>query len=181
MNVGKRNQRSASLAHRILTALVLGIMALGASVALAEDGKVYAGAECRALSGTVSTNSRAAVFNPSTSNSARVICPIVHDTIGGTQDNISSAVVTVIDANNDSSAQSVSCRLLAHLRKNGGWFGTFSSAKHSSNGDPVTLNFGSLGTSDNHHYYFRCTLPPRDQNTNSASYIVSYRLNEQSL
>lgn len=179
MNVGKRNERSASLAQTLSAAVILVMATLVSSQASAEDGKVYPGAECRAYSGTVSTNNVGAVYNSSATNPASVICPIVHDTLGGSLDDINDAVVTVIDANNDSATQSVSCQLLAHLRTNGGWVGNWSPVQSSYNGDPVILNFDGLETSDNHHYYVRCTIPPRDQDTNIPSYIVSYRVDEQ--
>lgn len=178
LNVGKQNERSVSLAGTVSAAVLFGIAALGSSEASwAEDGKVYAGAECVAYSGTIRSNSFAAVYNSSNTASASVVCPIIHDSLG--EQNINSAVVTVIDANNDAASQSVSCRLLAHRRNNGTWFGNWTGIQSSINGDPATLNFGNLVTSNAQHYYIRCTIPPRDSDTNRASYIVSYRLDEQ--
>lgn len=177
-NVAKRNQRSVSHKRMVSALVLVGIAALGPPEASAEDGKLYAGAECRAYSGAIVTNSFAAVYNSSATTSASVVCPVIHDSLG--DQDINSAVVTVIDANNDAAAQRVSCRLLAHLRNNGNWFGTWTSEQFSIDGDPATLNFGNLVTSNDHHYYIRCTIPPRDQDTNAASYIVSYRVDEDS-
>ncbi len=161
----------------LLAGLVAGVITTGAHTVSADDGKLYAGSECVAYSGTARYSSAGAVYNSSATSDVSVVCPIVHDQLGG--QNIASAVVTVIDTNNDSGARRVSCRLLAHLRDNGTYFGNWSTIRHSHNGDPVALNFGAIATLNAHHYYFRCAIPRRDANTNRASQIVSYRVNEQ--
>lgn len=161
--------------------LIIGLMA--SNISQANDDKTYPGSMCikhDAPSVDIRVSNVGSIYNNSNTATHGVICPIVHDNVNGIQ-RLNTVKVTVIDSNNDSAARAVECRLLSHHRENGQWFGDWTDAVRSGNGDPRVLEFGPLNTgnvADNRHYYVRCNIPPRDSNTNLASHIVSYSVVE---
>lgn len=161
--------------------LLISLIVCGAnSAAYADDGKVYPGAMCVRYSGPAASYSTFGhVANGASAESNQrlsVVCPVIHDSINS---NVNSGSLRVSDRNDDSNDDSIRCRLYSYIRSNAQYFFERSSFMTSVGGDPEILSFnGDLDTGPSDHYFYRCGIPPRDNNTNLTSFISSYRVDE---
>lgn len=156
------------------------------SSSYANDDKTFPGSMCvkyqdlnenEASTGILRVSNSATVSNDSTTNTLRVICPIVKDNVAGADQRIISARVVVIDQH---PTEAVVCRVSATFRSNGqNVSDPIGPTRSSANGDPDFLNFGQLNTgtpAQRRHYFIRCNIPPKF--AGDASHIVSYSVSE---
>lgn len=149
-------------------------LALGVSVtAVAEDGKIYAAAECVDVSsGSDVRYYGGRAYNNGTATRT-IECPIVKDSIGSTQ--IHDAHFYVKDLHFTSN---VSCSLWTQAATTSGAWGWYTSRSSSgTNTNPQQLLYPAQPIYANHGYgVFRCSVPGRY--SGQASWLVSYRADE---
>ncbi|WP_086931994.1 hypothetical protein [Agarilytica rhodophyticola] len=150
-------------------------LALGMFVsvnALASDGKVYNSASCVSVLGSA-TIDRGNIFNNSRNDLLQVKCLGIND---HSAHGIKSAWVEVKDL---SATQDVSCTLHSRYNKIGTTgMGSWADTKKTSgiNSDWQRLDYGSMSSRDNSHYYFRCDLPTKTDN--GKSWLGAYKITE---
>jgi hypothetical protein len=156
----------------ILSMVVLTIT-MSASLALAEDGKIYPGSLCVRYAGTSTPSYNfSAIGNPSNSSWLYLDCPVIHDSINGS---IHDGWVDTIDSHYSSD---VRCSLNSFYRSGSSWYGWWSPNRHSSGSGShkQRLYYSGLGSNSSSHQYLSCRIPPRY--SGNTSYIISYRVDE---
>ena len=138
---------------RFMLAAVAAIAVLGVDDALAQNTKKYGASQCFILSGSNFYVSYGTIANGAGS-ALLVDCGAVKE--GSLS--ISSGFVTVRDLH---PTENVECDLHSSIVNGSGWSsnsaGLQSSAGSSFNWQ--TLNFGSVTTFSNGHYYYTCRVP----------------------
>jgi len=155
-----------------LLAVALG-MTIGASFALAGDGKIYPGSMCVRYAGTGTPSYNfSAIGNPSATQWLYLDCPVIHDTIGG---NINKGWVRMIDQHYSSD---VRCSLNSYYRSGNAFWGWWTANKSTSGSGahPQHITFNGIGANSLAHYYYSCRIPPRY--SGNTSYITSYNVEE---
>jgi hypothetical protein len=157
---------------KALFAITIMIISLCATMALADDTKVYPASMAVRWSAAepVPTLNYSQIFNPSTTQWLKVDLPIIHD--GGS---IKNGWVKAIDMHFSAEVQIT----LFSVYRTGCSIAGWSSPSQRTNGTncvPQTLNFGALSSISDAHYFYGCLIPPAY--SGQLSGIVSYRIKE---
>lgn len=158
------------------TLFALSVLATGGPAA-ALDGKTLPGSACEPLnqSAPYAEDIFGGIFNPSTTQTLTVNCPVVRDTIGGNSSNgIDVAVVKVFDQNLLTS-RDVSCNLTSRSSTGQVVEVNFRSTTGASS-SVQTLTFTDLASQSGGFYNLSCSIPPK--NGTAQSGIIMYEVDE---
>jgi hypothetical protein len=174
MNAKNQIKAIAALVTLMSTTAISG-------AAYAEDGKVYSGSQCdlAALSSSnIGSLSRfgGQILNRSTS-SVEVICPVVRDIVGGTDNGSTGPKAVVHVFSNNATFSTLECDLRAfEVNKLGPTSGRFQRLSRALGGgipgNPAKFAFnfnGPIQQTPSGAYEIRCTLPA---NTGIGNYTV---------
>lgn len=155
----------------------MSVLMLAAQPAVALDAKTLPGAACQPRNQTdaFTKDSFGRFFNPSSTKTLAVVCPVVRDTM--TADSIrgiTSTFVMVVDQNTSSG---VTCALFS-AQKQGGAIEAQAATSAGASTTPQQLNFFDLQSVTDGYYYMNCTIPPAGSGGQSG--IVSYKVEERS-
>lgn len=156
------------ISKRLIAKLsVIAGLSLVSMNALAIDGKNYAGAECRQVSGGSLGFFGGTEYNASSTSELNLICPFVKDSTS-----VTSGTVTVYDRN---PSIDVTCSIITEFNNSSGTFYNFANVASSGFGSaPQVLSFGALP--GNEYYYATCSLPR--SSSGNVSHIASFVVNE---